>query len=291
MQELRSILDAFNDPASRHAMLVHMPIALAMLGVPVVIAAALLRGQRPLRIVAILLYVLLAGACMLAVDSGEAAQDDLPGGITATLSDVVDAHARVARTTYFAAGGVAILLLLGAFLPTTIAVGANWLAVIVAVAAGVLVGLTGHRGGIAVYEHGAGTPDLILVGPPDAGTTRMDETTGAVLTSDDVFASLVYPILETNCLRCHGRGRTPKAGLTLASVDGILAGGATGSSIVPGDPEASLLVQRITAEDPDDLMPPTGERLPDEDIAVIRRWIRDGSFPAHAPGGAQTPTE
>src|SRR5262249_32789829 len=50
-------------------------------------------------------------------------------------------------------------------------------------------------------------------------------------------------------------------------------------AIVPGDPAGSELVRRITAKDPDDLMPPpkTGRTLSAGEIDLLKRWIQQGA--------------
>jgi len=46
--------------------------------------------------------------------------------------------------------------------------------------------------------------------------------------------------------------------------------------VVPGQPEQSELVRRLTATDEDDRMPQKDDPLPTEHIALIERWIKDG---------------
>lgn len=95
----------------------------------------------------------------------------------------------------------------------------------------------------------------------------------------------VRPILSDNCFKCHGpdskgngaKGRQP---LRLDSREAALADRGDGRrAIVPGQPDASELIRRVMATDPDDRMPPaeTGKVLSDRDRAVLRRWIEDGA--------------
>src|SRR5207249_474110 len=54
--------------------------------------------------------------------------------------------------------------------------------------------------------------------------------------------------------------------------------------IVPGIPDKSQMVARITATDPDDRMPPlkSGKKLSPEQIELLRRWIAQGApYAAH----------
>lgn len=87
----------------------------------------------------------------------------------------------------------------------------------------------------------------------------------------------IKPILETNCYSCH-QGSKVKGGLRLDQRDAALKGGeGDGPAIVPGKPEASALLQRVTSHDPDEVMPAKGDRLPARDIELLRRWIAEGA--------------
>ncbi|MEZ5963030.1 MAG: PSD1 and planctomycete cytochrome C domain-containing protein [Planctomycetota bacterium] len=94
------------------------------------------------------------------------------------------------------------------------------------------------------------------------------------------FAREVQPILAENCLACHGAdpdGR--KAGLRLDTRSGMLADLGGYAAVVPGKPEESELLRRVTAPDDDERMPPAehGERLSGSAIEVLRRWIAEGA--------------
>lgn len=91
----------------------------------------------------------------------------------------------------------------------------------------------------------------------------------------------VLPILTAKCLQCHGPdGAHRKAGLRLDDEGSARETGA----IVPGDADASLLVQRISHADPAERMPPADfpRQLTVEEIETLRAWIADGAqFEAH----------
>src|SRR5688572_12247946 len=66
----------------------------------------------------------------------------------------------------------------------------------------------------------------------------------------------VRPILAGNCFACHGPDdKERKADLRLDTREGAIADLEGTHAVVPGKPEASELIARITASD-DDLMPP-----------------------------------
>ncbi|MFG0286229.1 MAG: PSD1 and planctomycete cytochrome C domain-containing protein [Phycisphaerales bacterium JB039] len=131
-------------------------------------------------------------------------------------------------------------------------------------AAAALLGLVGAVGAVAV----GGVGDGGVVVAAKAGP--VDQTPS--------FGRDVRPILVRSCLKCHGFDpSTREADLRLDHFDGATAarpGG--GAAIVPGDPEASLLLERVTA-DPADRMPPEGEPLSSEEIDLLRRWIAAGA--------------
>ncbi|HEX4132376.1 MAG TPA: DUF1553 domain-containing protein [Pirellulales bacterium] len=92
----------------------------------------------------------------------------------------------------------------------------------------------------------------------------------------DFFAD-VQPILEARCLSCH-QGTAAQSGLRLDSRPGALRGGDSGdAAIVPSQPSKSPLLDRVASTDADIVMPPKGERLTAEQVAVLRRWIVQGA--------------
>jgi mono/diheme cytochrome c family protein len=96
------------------------------------------------------------------------------------------------------------------------------------------------------------------------------------------FASEVQPILTQHCLKCHG-GIRRKAGVSFLSRDSALGQGKSGRSIiVPGEPTVSELLRRVASNDPDERMPPEGERLTDAEVMKLREWVSNGArWPDH----------
>ncbi|MFN7582527.1 MAG: DUF1553 domain-containing protein [Planctomyces sp.] len=91
----------------------------------------------------------------------------------------------------------------------------------------------------------------------------------------------VRPILANHCWSCHGRDEASrKAGLRLDTREAALAAGDSGQpALVPGQPAASALLQRIHATDSDEIMPPLEFRKPlsDRQKSVLQNWIRQGA--------------
>jgi hypothetical protein len=94
------------------------------------------------------------------------------------------------------------------------------------------------------------------------------------------FSRDVLPILSANCYVCHGRdASTRKAKLRLDLREQATAARGGSTPVVPGQPEASELLARITAKDEDERMPPAdhGRALTAPEIETLRTWIAQGA--------------
>jgi hypothetical protein len=112
-----------------------------------------------------------------------------------------------------------------------------------------------------------GAPLALGQGPASATTDRQRVE----------FIRDVLPILRERCHKCHG-GVHREADLSLLAPDSAFAALPSGArAIVPNDPESSELVRRVTATSEDERMPPTGDRLTDAEVEVLRRWIAGGA--------------
>ena len=91
------------------------------------------------------------------------------------------------------------------------------------------------------------------------------------------FEKEVLPILEENCLDCHGPDKQ-KSEFRVDQRAVMLKGGDSGlAALVPGEPEKSFLMEVIDGSDPDMLMPPKGDPLSKEQVALISQWIAEGA--------------
>ena len=104
---------------------------------------------------------------------------------------------------------------------------------------------------------------------------------------DPELEAKVQEIFDDNCTACHSAGGDPTdpAGIDLSGNLGrysraVAVGKSDEIMVKPGDPTGSYLYKKmITTEGIEgDLMPLGGERLPDEQLAVVREWI--SSLPA-----------
>ncbi len=92
------------------------------------------------------------------------------------------------------------------------------------------------------------------------------------------FNTQVKPILNKNCIVCHG-GVKKASGYSLLFSHEALAPAKSGKlAIIPGDADASELIRRISLPDSDDeRMPLDHQRLSQTDIETLRQWINEGA--------------
>ena len=118
----------------------------------------------------------------------------------------------------------------------------------------------------------------LLVAASGLGATEPDKVD---------YEKQIKPILENNCVKCHG-AKKRKGKLRLDAPDLITQGGKEGKTVVPGDTAGSNLVKRITltaaTDTEDEMMPPATDandnpvkRLKPTEIALIKQWISEGA--------------
>ena len=91
------------------------------------------------------------------------------------------------------------------------------------------------------------------------------------------FNSEVKPIFNKKCIACHG-GVKRKAGFSLLFRSEALEKNESGiPAIIPGDPDNSEMIRRITHKDPEERMPYKHEPLTEHEISVLRNWIKQGA--------------
>ena len=92
------------------------------------------------------------------------------------------------------------------------------------------------------------------------------------------FNREVRPILSDKCIFCHGPDKEHrKAKLRLDLEES--AKDPKNKVVVPGKPQASELIYRITTDDEDDLMPPvdSGKSLTRAEKKLLEQWIQEGA--------------
>jgi len=95
----------------------------------------------------------------------------------------------------------------------------------------------------------------------------------------------VLPILQKHCLNCHNADKS-SSDLNIATYAALMTGGASGESVKPGSSDQSLLYKVVTHQ-AEPHMPPKGPKIPDTDLATIKKWI-DAGAPETAVGAAKT---
>ncbi|HET6610506.1 MAG TPA: c-type cytochrome domain-containing protein [Kofleriaceae bacterium] len=115
-----------------------------------------------------------------------------------------------------------------------------------------------------------GTPECVTVDPSCAPLYQP--------VYDEIFTRTLAPTCGVAGNSCHSsEGR--KNGLAFADPDeafDLLLGSDGHPRVSPGDPECSLIVERLASSDPDFQMPP-GAPLSAAEQCVIQQWIADGA--------------
>ena len=101
---------------------------------------------------------------------------------------------------------------------------------------------------------------------------------GHSISGSSAYASLVQPIFNEYCVRCHGPEKS-KGKLRLDTSEHLFKGAESGPVVQPGSAAQSELVKRLRLPlDNDDHMPPDGKKQPDaQKIAVLEWWINVGA--------------
>ena len=101
--------------------------------------------------------------------------------------------------------------------------------------------------------------------------------TGSLAVADQdskiVFEKQIRPILKQHCFHCHGEEEEVSAGLDLRLRRFLAQGGDSGAAIMPSDPENSLLIEVLRSGQ----MPEGKDKLPDQEIDLIAKWIQQGA--------------
>ncbi|MGD2058521.1 MAG: NapC/NirT family cytochrome c [Anaerolineales bacterium] len=83
------------------------------------------------------------------------------------------------------------------------------------------------------------------------------------------YSETVGPLLSANCSGCHDEGAL--AGLNVTTYSSLMEGGQDGPVIVPGDPDGSLIIQKLSGPTPH------FAQLSDQELEFLRQWIEAGA--------------
>ncbi len=121
---------------------------------------------------------------------------------------------------------------------------------------------------------------MVLVPFTVSGSAAVPPARGVTAPAID-FQRQVRPILARHCFSCHGadeKSRTANLRLDVRE-DAVGPRARRPAALVPGKPESSLALQRILASAEGARMPPPshGPRVPPEEVAILRAWVRQGA--------------
>lgn len=89
------------------------------------------------------------------------------------------------------------------------------------------------------------------------------------------YETHIAPIFKQACATCHGDGKQ-EAGLSLSNYANVIKGSSGGEIVVAGRSSASRLIDVLTSTEDGERMPPDGESLAAESVALIQEWIDGG---------------
>ncbi len=113
-------------------------------------------------------------------------------------------------------------------------------------------------------------PILLALAGPGAALAQTPATRVVSFTDD------IRPLLQVSCVRCHARGND-KGGFSIETRESLLRGGDTRPAVVPGRSADSFLIDLVSGNEPDMVMPKKGSRLTSTQIALLRDWIDQGA--------------
>ena len=151
--------------------------------------------------------------------------------------------------------------------------GSRWYFLLLTAAVATLA-WTAHQGGSLTY----GSDYLTRYMPH--GLRRLLAPSAVSIHPDSFFARHIFPVLDTKCVACHGTNKE-QGGLRLDSYESLMAGGKDGIVIAAHNPDASLLLQKVTLPPSDPHFMPAEGRPPltPDEIAIIRAWVQSGASP------------
>ena len=91
------------------------------------------------------------------------------------------------------------------------------------------------------------------------------------------FEDDVLPLLQDYCMDCHGPEKK-KSGFRVDRRVYLLKGGDSGfPAVIAGDLKKSYILELIKSKNPEERMPPKGDAMFDDEIALLEQWIEEGA--------------
>ncbi|QDT35836.1 c-type cytochrome domain-containing protein [Stratiformator vulcanicus] len=126
---------------------------------------------------------------------------------------------------------------------------------------------------LATAKDSAAAPPIEAQRPTQA---ESDSATKLSETADIDFVTDVRPIFARHCYQCHGPLHD-KGGLRLHTRQFAQAGGHSGIALLGGDLDSNEILSRVLSNDPNYRMPRDTERLSDDELAILERWVAEGT--------------
>lgn len=116
----------------------------------------------------------------------------------------------------------------------------------------------------------------------DNHETALDGNSANRLPDEVSFNFHIRPILSDNCFACHGPDANKREASLRLDIEEeafrSLENTPDAHALVPGDPQASEVYNRVLSDDPSLKMPPPDSnlKLTDFEINLIKKWISQG---------------
>ncbi|HRN57195.1 MAG TPA: DUF1549 domain-containing protein [Agriterribacter sp.] len=102
-------------------------------------------------------------------------------------------------------------------------------------------------------------------------------TTGLIGHKRVDYNTEVKPLFNKKCITCHG-GVKKESGFSVLFRSEAMEKGESGKfAIIPGDPDNSEMIRRLTSKDPEERMPYQHAPLSSKEIDMLRQWIKEGA--------------
>jgi uncharacterized membrane protein len=156
---LNEFMQTLQDPHARHAMIVHIPIALGALGVlPLLGLAATKFASRPLALLCVAWFLAASAGAALAANAGEAAEKRVEKVAVGAAKSALHDHEELGENGWLWPLIPAALAAMTRVPRKKVAVTAGVLAIVGALGVAGWTAYTGHTGGRLVYTYGLGVP-------------------------------------------------------------------------------------------------------------------------------------
>lgn len=160
--------ESLQNPAKVHAMMVHFPVAISVIGLVLLFLLTMTGGRSAgMRWACIVVYLIGAGLAFAGHISGESAADQLQtDNYTQAAQDTLNEHWDAGKKVWIPLAVTTVLVALTAINVTGLRVMMLVGAFLAAIASFAWVSYTAHLGGMLVYTHGVGVPSSPNNQPP-----------------------------------------------------------------------------------------------------------------------------